>query len=551
MNTDEIIKYYDDLMRLAVSKCGSSADAEDLVGDTMLAAFSYMISGGVIEHPKTWLANTLYHKLNDRLRKKYRAPIMVNIDELDNLTEEEDDSFSPEEAAKIRRELNHLAYITREVMIRYYFGGQSVSDIAKGLSIPQGTVKSRLSAGRNQMKKGLEAMETRENYLPGKLYLSTMGSTSPDKSPELLVQDDLIAQNLLILAYEKPITVSDLSKAIGIPAAYIEPIVKKLVDGELMTKTDSGKVYTDFLITKPQDKLRYFNPQLSFVHKHFDTIWGIITQMSERISGLEFVCAMGIRQKTELDRYAVLKALQDFQYYGTGKIKSPSFPKRRDGGQWIVTATAIDAGYNMEEYNEKSNYVVRGGHRTTENTVDNGKRQVRFYEFDTTLWDSPNRFGGTWELYFMYSKYIVPLLWNTYTGKTDENSEIPNEFLYYVPMFEELGLFVSTYGKLSVAIPVLKKTEYDEVNAIIKNTSESLKSALGEEFAAFVTSMKTPVPKHLTSVPDLFRYSDATNYFVMAVLREAYEKGLHLKNVDYCCPPVVLAYDETKEKIMI
>ncbi len=151
MNTDEIIKYYDDLMRLAVSKCGSSADAEDLVGDTMLAAFSYMRSGGVIEHPKTWLANTLYHKLNDRLRKKYRAPIMVNIDELDNLTEEEDDSFSPEEAAKIRRELNHLAYITREVMIRYYFGGQSVSDIAKGLSIPQGTVKSRLSAGRNQM----------------------------------------------------------------------------------------------------------------------------------------------------------------------------------------------------------------------------------------------------------------------------------------------------------------------------------------------------------------------------------------------------------------
>ena len=60
--------------------------------------------------------------------------------------------------------------------------------------------------------------------------------------------------------------------------------------------------------------------------------------------------------------------------------------------------------------------------------------------------------------------------------------------------------------------------------------------------------MKTPVPKHLTSVPDLFRYSDATNYFVMAVVREAYEKGLHLKNVDHCCPPVVLAYDETKEK---
>ena len=69
MNTDAIMQYYDDLMRLAVSKCGSQTDAEDLVGDTILAAFSYMDRGGRIEYPKTWLANTLCHKYNDGLRK--------------------------------------------------------------------------------------------------------------------------------------------------------------------------------------------------------------------------------------------------------------------------------------------------------------------------------------------------------------------------------------------------------------------------------------------------------------------------------------------------
>lgn len=542
MNKDEIIRYYDDLMRLAVSKCGSQTDAEDLVGDTMLAAFSYINNGGRIEHPKTWLANTLCHKYNDSLRKKYRMPITINFDDAPEIPAEEEEYFSSEDAAKIRKELNHLAYINREVLIRYYFGAQSVSDIAAGLRIPEGTVKSRLAAGRSQMKKGLETMETRENYLPGKLYLSFGGAEGINMEPISLVENDLIAQNLLILAYEKPITVSDLSKSIGIPAAYIEPIVKKLVDGELMAETDSGKVYADFLITKPQDRLKHFKAQLDFVDRHFDTIWNIIAKMSAEISGLEFVSAPDSRQKTELDRYAVLKALQDFQHCGTGKIEPPHFPKRRDGGRWFAQATAFEAGYNTKEYNEASEYAIQGGHRTSEKFVDGGTRRVRLYEFDTTLWDSPHRYGGAFDLYF---KYIIPLLWRIYADKTiDDNSEIPNEFISYIPSLERFGMLGNAQGKLRVAIPVLKKSEYEKVNAAIKRATENLKAAIGEEFSAFASSKKTPVPKHLTSVPELFRYGDATNYFAMTVVRKAYENGLHMKNVDYCCPPAVLVYEE-------
>lgn len=542
MNKDKIIRYYDDLMRLAVSKCGSQTDAEDLVGDTMLAAFSYINNGGRIEHPKTWLANTLCHKYNDSLRKKYRMPITINFDDAPEIPAEEEEYFSSEDAAKIRKELNHLAYINREVLIRYYFGAQSVSDIAAGLGIPEGTVKSRLATGRSQMKKGLETMETRENYLPGKLYLSFGGSEGVNMEPISLVENDLIAQNLLILAYEKPITVSDLSKAIGIPTAYIEPIVKKLVDGELMAETDSGKVYADFLITKPQDRLKNFKAQLDFVDRHFDTIWSIIAKMSADISDLEFVSAQDSRQKTELDRYAVLKALQDFQHCGTGKIEAPRFPKRRDGGWWFAQATAFEAGYNTKEFNKASEYAIQGGHRTSEKFVDGGTRRVRLHEFDTTLWDSPHRYGGAVNLYF---KYIIPLLWRIYADKPiDDNSEIPNEFISYIPSLERFGMLGNTQGKLRVAIPVLKKSEYEKLNAAIKCATESLKAAIGEDFSAFVSSKKTPVPKHLTSVPELFRYGDATNYFAMTVVRKAYEKGLHMKNVDYCCPSAVLVYEE-------
>jgi hypothetical protein len=107
-----------------------------------------------------------------------------------------------------------------------------------------------------------------------------------------------------------------------------------------------------------------------------------------------------------------------------------------------------------------------------------------------------------------------------------------------------LGVIGHAEDKLCVKIPVLDKTEYDEICAVIKNATEEIKAAIGEEFTAFIASLKAPIPKHLTSVPELFRYIEATAYFVMSIVREAYDKGLHLNGVDYCCPPVVLVYEE-------
>lgn len=75
--TDRLLVYYDDLRRLAESKCASREEAEDLVSETFLAAYAYIRRGGVIEYPKTYLANTLMHKRNSLLRKAYRRPPVV------------------------------------------------------------------------------------------------------------------------------------------------------------------------------------------------------------------------------------------------------------------------------------------------------------------------------------------------------------------------------------------------------------------------------------------------------------------------------------------
>ena len=51
MTNEEIIQYYDYLIRLATSKSNSQTDAEDLVGDTMLvmSALAKTKSGHLVE----------------------------------------------------------------------------------------------------------------------------------------------------------------------------------------------------------------------------------------------------------------------------------------------------------------------------------------------------------------------------------------------------------------------------------------------------------------------------------------------------------------------
>ena len=111
---------------------------------------------------------------------------------------------------------------------------QSVSDISKALKIPRGTVLSRLDTGRKKVKKGVEKMENyqKNSYQPELLTIGISGRTGQKDEPFSCVKDSLY-QNILILAYDKPITIEDLSKALGVPMVFIEENVRELVSSEL------------------------------------------------------------------------------------------------------------------------------------------------------------------------------------------------------------------------------------------------------------------------------------------------------------------------------
>lgn len=248
------------LLSAALKKSGNMIDAEDLAQETLLCALSYTAKGGVINDMRGWLLTVLSNKWNNMLRKKYRQPV-IGIGEGFDIVDES--ACFPEEeecdkAENVRKTVAHLAKTYREVIVRHYMNGESVAEISKSMGIPEGTVKSRLHSGRNRMKEEMKFMENYSNqsFSPVTLWITNSGNNGINNEPGSLVKDNLLAQNILWAAYEKPFTAEAIAKSIGVPTAYVEPILEKLTEGELMVKT-GNKYYTDFIIYTVEDKEKH------------------------------------------------------------------------------------------------------------------------------------------------------------------------------------------------------------------------------------------------------------------------------------------------------
>ncbi|MCI8387683.1 MAG: RNA polymerase sigma factor [Clostridiales bacterium] len=551
MEISLLLQHYDYLSRLAAAKMNSRHEAEDIVSDTMLAALEYIHRGGIIEHPRTFLANTLMHKYNDWLRRQYRQPEVINLDLLTDVGVDDshllsfgDNEEFAAEASELRRQLNYLAKNIREVLVGYYFAGRSVSDIAAVLGIPEGTVKSRLSSGRSQLKKGLSKMNTTDNRIPAKLHFSYGGGGGDNALRESMVERDLIAQNLIILAYDQPLALPELARRIGIPTVYIEAIVERLIYWELMAKTDGERYYTDFLILTPEDYVSRFDGQLDFVRENFDVVGDVISSIVHKVDELDFVSSFGSRKLKKLERYAVTRALQNFELFAQNEARYKlDYPQRRGGGAWIMHARKFEAGHDYSCYDEIGSYMIQGGHRSNRSSSCEGVKSVSLYEFDLPMWDNPRRFNVCGD--DNYFNYIIPMLWDIYCGRSLTDSDYPNSLIESIPdLIEHTALLTRDGDKVIVDIPVMSRVEYNEIDGIVKAAYNSLNTQIGAKYRNFLKGSMVSVPPHLeASVPHMFRYMPATNCIAMSSVREACDRKIHLHDVDYCCPAVVLVYD--------
>lgn len=118
-------------------------DIADAVSETILACWENIKSLKEDRFFKTWMTRILVNKCNDIIRKKQYY--------LDYDMPEEPYNDTGFENAEWKEALNTISEKYRLVMVLYYIEGFSTGDISGILDIPEGTVRSRLARGREQL----------------------------------------------------------------------------------------------------------------------------------------------------------------------------------------------------------------------------------------------------------------------------------------------------------------------------------------------------------------------------------------------------------------
>lgn len=160
-------EFGDSVYRYCRSITYTLEDAEDLYQQTFLKAFE--LSKRIVpeRNPKAYLmsiAANLWRNSKSRYARRERiAPTISSGEEgiqLEDVRAEGDmlDGIVKEEAyTQLRKCVEQLPDKHRQVVLLFYAGELSVEDIAKGLKIPKGTVKSRLNKARTVLRKEMEA----------------------------------------------------------------------------------------------------------------------------------------------------------------------------------------------------------------------------------------------------------------------------------------------------------------------------------------------------------------------------------------------------------
>lgn len=152
MNKNEleeiVLASTDSLYHISWSILKNDADCEDAVQEAVAIAFAKLHTLKKEQYAKTWLTRIVINECYHILKKRERFTAFNDGDEkAEN---------SREDYSELYQALFLLKKEYRLTIVLYYLEGYSVKEIAGIMHTGVGTVKSRLSRGRDKLKTILE-----------------------------------------------------------------------------------------------------------------------------------------------------------------------------------------------------------------------------------------------------------------------------------------------------------------------------------------------------------------------------------------------------------
>ena len=155
------------LNRTALRRMGNVADAEDVVQDALLSAYSHVGQFRGQARMSTWLTSIVINSARMRLRRR-SWPASVRLDEQvpdahafaeilsDSRPNPEEECRRAERAKLLADSFRTLSPTLRRTFQLRDVDGLSIRETANLLGIPEGTVKARVARARARLKQMLQ-----------------------------------------------------------------------------------------------------------------------------------------------------------------------------------------------------------------------------------------------------------------------------------------------------------------------------------------------------------------------------------------------------------
>ncbi|MDP7977361.1 RNA polymerase sigma factor [Bacillus sp. WLY-B-L8] len=136
------------MYKVAKARLKNEEDIGDAVQETILAAFSNLKKLKEPRYFKTWIMKILMNKCNDIIRKNK----IVYVEDYEQVPSQHAMNEKIEQKLDFESTLSYLSAEYRLVIVLFYVNKFTTKEISEILSEKEGTIKSRLSRARQQLK---------------------------------------------------------------------------------------------------------------------------------------------------------------------------------------------------------------------------------------------------------------------------------------------------------------------------------------------------------------------------------------------------------------
>ena len=194
-----------------------------------------------------------------------------------------DDTTIADEYEQVFRYLHTLSSEYKNILVDYYIGEMPIKILAEKYNLPETTIKWRLNVSRQKVRDRIGEDKMDKVYKRINWVTTTCnGSMDPNR-----YLSNQVARAICEAAYEKPLTVEEISLKTGLPTMYIEDALPNLIYGDAIEQV--GKKYvTDFIILRHKDKSQMekgFAPIVSDVANYFEKLFN---DYSRNIAAMSF-----------------------------------------------------------------------------------------------------------------------------------------------------------------------------------------------------------------------------------------------------------------------